>query len=157
MGVSGAGRLYLGRPTEEGQLRNDLQSINGNRRKGTNMDNEMTDKSSAQTCEKSREESSESSCCCGTRHKKRTEEEQKALLTRLRRIEGQIRGLEKMVENDAYCPDILVQSSAATSALNSFNKVLLGCHIRSCVAEDIRSGKDETVDELCELLQRLMK
>ena len=74
-----------------------------------------------------------------------------------RRIEGQIRGLEKMVENDAYCPDILVQSSAATSALNSFNKVLLGCHLRSCVAEDIRAGKDETVDELCELLQRLMK
>lgn len=141
-------------------LRNDLQSINGNNRKGTNMDNEhskMTDKSNAQTCEKSREESSESSCCCGMRHKKRTEAEQKALLTRLRRIEGQIRGLEKMVENDAYCPDILVQSSAATSALNSFNKVLLGCHIRSCVAEDIRSGKDETVDELCELLQRLMK
>ncbi len=103
------------------------------------------------------EQSGESSCCCGTRHKKRTEAEQKALLTRLRRIEGQIRGLEKMVENDAYCPDILVQSSAATSALNSFNKVLLGCHIRSCVAEDIRAGKDETVDELCELLQRLMK
>lgn len=137
-------------------LRNDLQSINGNSRKGTNMDNEhneMIEKSRKQTCENS----SERSCCCGTRHKKRTEEEQKALLTRLRRIEGQIRGLEKMVENDAYCPDILVQSSAATSALNSFNKVLLGCHIRSCVAEDIRSGKDETVDELCELLQRLMK
>ena len=137
-------------------LRNDLQSINGNSRKGTNMDNEhyeMIEKSSEQTCENS----SERSCCCGTRHKKRTEEEQKALLTRLRRIEGQIRGLEKMVEHDAYCPDILVQSSAATSALNSFNKVLLGCHIRSCVAEDIRSGKDETVDELCELLQRLMK
>ena len=107
--------------------------------------------------EESGKQSSESSCCCGTRHKKRTEAEQKALLTRLRRIEGQIRGLEKMVENDAYCPDILVQSSAATSALNSFNKVLLGCHIRSCVAEDIRAGKDETVDELCELLQRLMK
>lgn len=145
-------------------LRNDLQSINGNRRKGTNMDNEhneMIEKFSEQTCEKSREESceksGENSCCCGTRHKKRTEAEQKALLTRLRRIEGQIRGLEKMVENDAYCPDILVQSSAATSALNSFNKVLLGCHIRSCVAEDIRAGKDETVDELCELLQRLMK
>lgn len=146
-------------------LRNDLQSINGNSRKGSNMDNEMIEKSREQSCEKSREGScknsgencSESSCCCGTRHKKRTEAEQKALLTRLRRIEGQIRGLEKMVENDAYCPDILVQSSAATSALNSFNKVLLGCHIRSCVAEDIRSGKDETVDELCELLQRLMK
>lgn len=107
--------------------------------------------------DKEHKEVTEQSCCCGTRHKKRTEEEQKALLARLRRIEGQIRGLERMVENDAYCPDILVQSSAATSALNSFNKVLLGCHIRSCVAEDIRSGKDETVDELCELLQRLMK
>lgn len=118
-----------------------------------------------QSCEKSsehsqgdsQEESGKNGCCCGTRHKKRTEEEQKALLTRLKRIEGQIRGLQKMVESDAYCPDILVQSSAATSALNSFNKVLLGCHIRSCVAEDIRAGKDETVDELCELLQRLMK
>lgn len=129
-----------------------MQSINGNNRKGTNMNNEHNE-----MIEKSSENCSESSCCCGTRHKKRTEAEQKALLTRLRRIEGQIRGLEKMVENDAYCPDILVQSSAATSALNSFNKVLLGCHIRSCVAEDIRSGKDETVDELCELLQRLMK
>lgn len=107
--------------------------------------------------DKEQKEVTEQSYCCGTRHKKRTEEEQKALLARLRRIEGQIRGLERMVENDAYCPDILVQSSAATSALNSFNKVLLGCHIRSCVAEDIRSGKDETVDELCELLQRLMK
>lgn len=148
-------------PLRKALLRNDLQPINGNRRKGTNMDNEMIEKSREQSCEKSREEScknsGENSCCCGTRHKKRTEAEQKALLTRLRRIEGQIRGLEKMVENDAYCPDILVQSSAATSALNSFNKVLLGCHIRSCVAEDIRSGKDETVDELCELLQRLMK
>ena len=96
-------------------LRNDLQSINGNSRKGSNMDNEhneMIEKSREQSCEKSREEScknsGENSCCCGTRHKKRTEAEQKALLTRLRRIEGQIRGLEKMVENDAYCPDILV-------------------------------------------------
>lgn len=157
-------KARLGRPLRKVLLSNDLQSINGNRRKGTNMDNEhneMIEKFSEQTCEKSREESceksGENSCCCGPRHKKRTEEEQKALLARLRRIEGQIRGLEKMVENDAYCPDILVQSSAATSALNSFNKVLLGCHIRSCVAEDIRAGKDETVDELCELLQRLMK
>lgn len=115
------------------------------------------EKSSERSQEDSREESGKNGCCCGTRHKKRTEEEQKALLTRLKRIEGQIRGLQKMVESDAYCPDILVQSSAATSALNSFNKVLLGCHIRSCVAEDIRAGKDETVDELCELLQRLMK
>lgn len=102
-------------------------------------------------------DSSAQPCCCGTRHKKRSEEEQKALLTRLRRIEGQIRGLQKMVENDAYCPDILTQSSAATSALNSFNKVLLGCHIRTCVAEDIRAGNDEKIDELCKLLQKLMK
>ena len=149
MGVYRAGRPTEEDPLKKALLSNDLQSINGNRRKGTNMDNEMIEKSS--------ENCSESSCCCGTRHKKRTEAEQKAVLTRLRRIEGQIRGLEKMVENDAYCPDILVQSSAATSALNSFNKVLLGGDIRSCVAEDIRSGKDETVDELCELLQRLMK
>jgi DNA-binding FrmR family transcriptional regulator len=96
-------------------------------------------------------------CCCGPRHKKRTPEEQKALITRLKRIEGQIRGIEKMVENDAYCPDILIQVSAATSALNSFNKTLLGCHIRGCVAQDIREGKDETIDELCNVLQKLMK
>lgn len=91
------------------------------------------------------------------RHKVRTPEEKKAMLARLRRIEGQVRGLERMVEEDAYCPDILVQVSAATSALNSFSKVLLGCHIRSCVAEDIRDGKDETIDELCQVLQKLMK
>lgn len=96
-------------------------------------------------------------CCCGPRHKKRTPEEQKALITRLKRIEGQIRGIEKMVENDAYCPDILIQVSAATSALNSFNKTLLGCHIRGCVAQDIRDGRNETIDELCNVLQKLMK
>ncbi len=104
-------------------------------------------------------ESTEDDCCphCGSRHKDRTPEEQKALLTRLKRVEGQIRGIEKMVENNAYCPDILVQVSAATSALNSFNKVLLQCHIRSCVAEDIRAGEDEAIDELCKVLQKLMK
>ncbi|MDO4614943.1 MAG: metal-sensing transcriptional repressor [Lachnospiraceae bacterium] len=95
--------------------------------------------------------------CCGSRHKKRTAEEQKALMTRLKKIEGQIRGIEKMVENDMYCPDILIQVSAATSALNSFNKVLLNCHIHSCVAEDIKAGKDEAIDELCAVLQKLMK
>lgn len=100
----------------------------------------------------------EETCGCGSgKHKQRTPEEQKALLTRLKRVEGQIRGIEKMVENNAYCPDILVQVSAATSALNSFNKVLLGCHIRGCVADGIREGKDETIDELCSVLQKLMK
>ncbi len=90
-------------------------------------------------------------------HKKRTAKEQQDLITRLRRIEGQIRGIEKMVENDAYCPDILVQVSAATSALNSFNKVLLACHIKGCVSEDIKAGNEETVDELVAVLQKLMK
>ena len=99
----------------------------------------------------------EEKTCCEARHKKRTEEEQKDLLVRLRRIEGQIRGIEKMVKNDIYCPDILIQVSAVTSALNSFNKQLLAAHIRSCVAEDIREGKDETIDELVGVLQKLMK
>ncbi len=96
-------------------------------------------------------------CGCATRHKERTAEEQKALLTRLRRIEGQIRGIEKMVEGNAYCPNILIQVSAATSALNSFGKVLLNTHIHSCVAEDIREGKDEVIDELCGVLQKMLK
>ena len=86
-----------------------------------------------------------------------SEEERKKLVTRLKKVEGQIRGIEKMVEEDAYCPDILMQVAAATSALNSFSKVLLSCHIKSCVKHDIQNGNDETIDELCELLQRLMK
>lgn len=94
---------------------------------------------------------------CGERHKERTQEEKKELLIRLRRAEGQIRGIEKMVEGNAYCPDILIQVSAVTSALNSFNKALLACHIKSCVSEDIRAGKEEAVDELVAVLQKLMK
>ena len=73
------------------------------------------------------------------------------------RIEGQVRGIRKMVENDAYCTDILIQVSAVNAALNSFNKVLLANHIRTCVADDIRSGKEETIDELVATLQKLMK
>lgn len=79
------------------------------------------------------------------------------MLNRLSRIEGQVRGIKKMVENDVYCPDILIQVSAINAALNSFNKVLLAEHIRSCVADDIREGKDETIDELVGVLQKLMK
>ena len=94
-------------------------------------------------------------CCC--RHKKRSEEEYKSLIHRLNRIEGQIRGIRGMVENDAYCPDILVQSAAAGAALNAFNKELLASHIRTCVVEDIRDGKDEVIDELVATLQKLMK
>ena len=94
---------------------------------------------------------------CSERKKKRSPEEQKALLTRLKKAEGQIRGIQKMVENDAYCPDILIQVSAVTSALNSFNKALLACHIKGCVAEDIRAGDEQSVDELVEILQKLMR
>ena len=94
--------------------------------------------------------------CCSNKKKERDEKEYKDLLNRLRRIEGQVRGVEKMVENDAYCVDILTQVSAVTAALNSFNKVLLANHIRTCVAEDIREGKDETVEELLDTLQKLM-
>ena len=95
-------------------------------------------------------------CCCHKK-KKRTEKEYKDLINRLSRIEGQIRGIKRMVEEDAYCPDILIQVSAANAALNSFNKVLLSNHIRTCVADDIRAGKDETIDELVNTFQKLMK
>ena len=94
--------------------------------------------------------------CCG-RTKHRDDKEYKDLINRLSRIEGQIRGIRNMVEQDSYCPDILTQVSAANSALNSFSKVLLANHIKTCVAEDIKSGKEEAVDELAALLQKLMK
>lgn len=95
--------------------------------------------------------------CCGHRIKERSEKEYKDLIHRLNRIEGQIRGIRGMVERDAYCTEILMQVAAANAALNSFNKVLLSNHIKTCVTEDIRNGKEETVDELVEVLQKLMK
>ena len=95
--------------------------------------------------------------CCSHKSKKRSPEEYKALIHRLNRIEGQIRGIRGMVENDAYCTDILVQSAAVTAAVNAFNRELLASHIRTCVAQDIRDGKDETIDELVATLQKLMK
>ncbi len=94
-------------------------------------------------------------CCC--RHKDRSPEEYKALINRLNRIEGQIRGIRGMVEKDVYCADILVQVAAANSALNSFTKELLNQHIRTCVADDLRAGGDEKLDELLKLLPKLMK
>ena len=83
---------------------------------------------------------------CECRHTMRTEKERKVLMTRL-----------KTVESDAYCPDIVMQVSAVTNALNSFNKLLLAAHIRGCVTEDIREGKEDKVDELCSMLQKVMK
>lgn len=106
-------------------------------------------KETKETCEKK--------CCCHHKTKERSEKEYKDLIHRLNRIEGQIRGIKGMVEKGAYCPDILVQVAAANAALNSFNKVLLANHIRTCVADDIREGHEETIDELVHVLQKLMK
>ena len=91
------------------------------------------------------------------KHKERTPEEMKALINRLNRIEGQVRGIRGMVENSAYCPDILTQVAATSAALNAFTKELLASHIRTCVADDIRAGHDEAIDELVQTLQKLMK
>lgn len=95
-------------------------------------------------------------CCCH-KTKDRSKDEYQKLIHRLNRIEGQIRGIKGMVENNIYCTDILVQVSAVNAALNAFNKELLGQHIRTCVADDIRAGKNETIDELVATLQKLMK
>lgn len=98
----------------------------------------------------------EEKCNCH-KTKKRSEKEYKSLINRLNRIEGQVRGIRGMIENDAYCPDILIQVSAINAALNAFNKELLANHIKSCVFNDIKNGKEETVDELVLTLQKLMK
>lgn len=97
----------------------------------------------------------EGMCCHRT--KERSDKEYRDLLNRLNRIEGQVRGIKGMVEKNAYCPDILIQVAAVNAALNSFNKVLLANHIRTCVTRDIQAGKEETIDELVMTLQKLMK
>ena len=96
-------------------------------------------------------------CTCCHRRRERTPEEYQALIHRLNRIEGQIRGILGMVERSAYCVDILTQSAAVTAAMNAFSRELLTNHIRTCVAEDVRSGGTEKVDELVQILQRLLK
>lgn len=98
----------------------------------------------------------EKECCCH-KTKERSQEEYKSLIHRLNRIEGQIRGIRGMVEKSAYCTDILMQASAVSAAVNAFCKELLANHIKTCVAKDIRDGKDETIDELVATLQKLMK
>ena len=95
--------------------------------------------------------------CCRHKTKERSEKEYRDLLNRLSRIEGQVRGVRHMLETNAYCADILVQVAAVNAALNSFNKVLLANHIRTCVSDDIRAGHDESVDELLNILQKLMR
>ena len=97
-------------------------------------------------------------CChCSARRKERSPEEYKKLINRLNRIEGQIRGIKGMVEKNAYCPDIMTQVAAVNAALNAFNKELLANHIKTCVVNDIRDGRDDIVDELVDTLGKLMK
>lgn len=96
-------------------------------------------------------------CSCCEKHTLRQEEQKKKLLNRLRRIEGQVRGLQVMVESDAYCNDILTQSAAVNAAVNAFNRELLSEHLRTCVARDLKDGHEEIVDELAATLQKLMK
>lgn len=90
-------------------------------------------------------------------NQERSPEEYRSLMNRLKRIQGQLRGIENMLENNAYCTDIMVQTAAVTAALNSFNKQLLASHMKSCVAQNIREGNDEVIDELLDTLQKMMK
>ena len=102
-------------------------------------------------------EKMENAGCEMCKTKARGEDEKKDLLNRLKRIEGQVRGLQGMVEKDVYCADVLTQAAAVSAAMGSFSRVLLANHIQTCVAEDLRSGKDEVIDELMLLMQKLMK
>ena len=97
------------------------------------------------------------SSCCRKKAVPRDEAVRKALIHRLNRIEGQIRGVRGMVENEIYCNDILIQCAAVSAALNAFQRELLADHIRSCVADELRAGKDEVVDELLEIIQKMMR
>lgn len=99
----------------------------------------------------------EESCCCCHKKKERDTKEYKDLMNRLSRIEGQVRGVKGMLEKDAYCVDILTQVAAINAALNSFNKVLLANHIKTCVVENVRNGDDSVIDELVTTMQKLMK
>ena len=99
----------------------------------------------------------EFTCPACARKKERGDTEKKALLNRLSRIEGQVRGLKRMIEENAYCPDVLTQSAAAAAALDAFNRELLSSHMHSCVASDIREGKDGTIDELMTIIGKLMR
>lgn len=98
-------------------------------------------------------------CTCGDGSKKtaRSCEQKRSLLNRLRRIEGQVRGIQALIEQDAYCNDVLIQSAAVNAAVNAFNRELLSSHIRTCVARDIRNGDEKVIDELMQTLQKLMK
>ena len=117
----------------------------------------MSENQNIDCCCEEEAEAADSCPYCSGKHKERDEAEFKNLMNRLKRIEGQVRGVEGMLENNAYCTDILMQVSAITCALNSFNKALLANHMKSCVAEGIRKGDDSVIDEFVVTLQKLMK
>lgn len=115
------------------------------------------DKMNEIKCPSYHEDEQAENCCSCHKTKVRTQKEYKSLINRLNRIEGQVRGIIGMVEKNAYCPDILVQVAAVNAALNAFSRELLSNHIHTCVADDIRNGNDEVIDELTGVLQKLMK
>ncbi len=117
--------------------------------------NEILQETEKETERGTEQESVTNECCCRIKH--RDDKEYRDLMNRLRRIEGQVRGIQGMVEDERYCVEILTQVMAIQSALNSFNKVLLSNHIKTCVVHDIKNGNEEAVDELCSTIQRLMK
>lgn len=94
-------------------------------------------------------------CHAGESHQ--TKKTKKNLMTRLNRIEGQIRGVKRMIENDVYCDDILNQIAAVQSALNGVSKILLEGHMRSCVVERIQEGDEAVIDELLSTMVKLMR
>ena len=98
-----------------------------------------------------------SEVCSCHKKKERTDEERRALMNRLSRIEGQIRGIRRMVEENAYCPDILVQASAVSSAIRSFERELLSSHLKTCVVKDIREGNDDVIDELLNIIEKISR
>ena len=100
---------------------------------------------------------SEKCCSCTQRTKERSEKEYKDLTNRLSRIEGQVRGIRKMLEEDTYCPDIMVQVAAVKSALDGFNSVLLANHIKTCVVDDLRNGDEDSIDELIGTIRKISK
>lgn len=99
----------------------------------------------------------EKCCSCHEKSTERSEDEKKKLIHRLNRIEGQIGGIRRMIERDAYCADVLVQSAAVNAAVHAFNKEVLSRHMHSCVVRDIQNGDESAMDELVELLGKLMK
>jgi CsoR family transcriptional regulator, copper-sensing transcriptional repressor len=106
------------------------------------------------------EETNEETCCLteGSHRKSHHSDKVKSnLVTRLNRIEGQIRGIKGLIEKDTYCDDVITQISATQSALNSVAKILLEGHLKTCVLERIQEGDEEVLDEVLVTIHKLMK